>query len=1138
MKEVERPEFVDDNDYEFENEFVDNYEYKKKPSMTDTVPFKLYENLGKSLLALPQVFPDFEQDITAMGMEITAKLAMPARNKSVSVYPPGADDASTSTSRMYIFNQPEIVSEMKDFHKRYDELLDKMTEKYPPEQNSVESRIVKVMKNNSEMMKNPDFYDHISGFPEYSASFQTSTLDMPTPEFHKETVNGRKRYEVDMPRYRKFMEEHAFLAQLEDKQNFFMKEYIPYAQKLKAGTLTSGDAERYNIAYAEHMVKQKAFFEEITGYSHEKDAEIAANKTCNEKGQFVDNWTGPRFGKATLNKANESIRLMDNGWPAADIPFLQQLKRAKENLDNKIAADKDKSFNAKELEEAKKISKNMKSAYENIMDKAVTSPEDRFNKLTAIEKSVNDYTKLITDNRKRTNGNKDKITIGEDALSWLFDEAKGRKVFRAEVGKNKTHYEDLKKNIDTEMKEHLLQVCGSLRKSQEEEFKKTDLFSSMHEENDKAFNQINSKKHYVPHGKPVIYFAVEDENEYKKVREDCKKLADYADEMMDKSIEDDEIGIQMKEYIKTRTSSPIRRMLKGQSNLVLAGRTPIGHGIKVLNNMISIELDNDKFRNNFKKWQHKFPVYKLSIEGERQLQTFADYYDEKDKAGGALSPEREQQYRQKIYDQTVSMLPMMNKIFSSVENEKLHGELQKDHVLFDDQFCVHPAAQRGSKTLYTALNAYKTGLENGWALDDIPYLAHFDHLLLSMEVSHTVGHTLKLEGFKNRTPAEFKSEEHKQYYLRMKALSEEMKEKPITSVKDRNSYIDRMNSLIEEGLEKKYLYANTKPIYEALYYEQLKNRQLERSINIGKGKEQVFYNEPVLASADRKLAPIMSDITSARTDMWWSKESTVHENLRIAAEALQKFMKENPAPGADADKKTLTDYSMQYLAKLDAVQHYSKLYQEKREGASSSGGKDRLRGSKDIYDFAEREKIAIMERLKTKTKAYSDINDFRKAALSEKMSEAYKKLAAMNAMPITKEAQNKIIDMAADIMLGRFATSNNNSAKSVNDMGYDVLKSEIKNSSDFKKMMKSYMSDKNMTPKKLSEELTGDGVLRRIKDSASSIKKFEDKLKVRDEKAKAAEAKHQRNKAKLEAAETRKKAENDRKKAAGRKIGN
>ena len=91
-----------------------------------------------------------------------------------------------------------------------------------------------------------------------------------------------------------------------------------------------------------------------------------------------------------------------------------------------------------------------------------------------------------------------------------------------------------------------------------------------------------------------------------------------------------------------------------------------------------------------------------------------------------------------------------------------------------------------------------------------------------------------------------------------------------------------------------------------------------------------------------------------------------------------------------------------------------------------------------------------------------------------------------------------------------------------------MMKKEIMNSAEFKKMMADYMADVTMTPSKLVNELSGDKAIRKIKSYSSSLesagksvdKKAEAKRKMtakRDAKVdklnKADKQKREKNKA-------------------------
>ena len=66
--------------------------------------------------------------------------------------------------------------------------------------------------------------------------------------------------------------------------------------------------------------------------------------------------------------------------------------------------------------------------------------------------------------------------------------------------------------------------------------------------------------------------------------------------------------------------------------------------------------------------------------------------------------------------------------------------------------------------------------------------------------------------------------------------------------------------------------------------------------------------------------------------------------------------------------------------------------------------------------------------------------------------------------------------------------------KVFNEMGAEMMKSEILKDGDFQKLMKNYYKDKYMTPQKLVEELKGDGVNRQLKSINKQMKKTSEQL--------------------------------------------
>ena len=94
-------------------------------------------------------------------------------------------------------------------------------------------------------------------------------------------------------------------------------------------------------------------------------------------------------------------------------------------------------------------------------------------------------------------------------------------------------------------------------------------------------------------------------------------------------------------------------------------------------------------------------------------------------------------------------------------------------------------------------------------------------------------------------------------------------------------------------------------------------------------------------------------------------------------------------------------------------------------------------------------------------------------------------------MPLTDGGKRKMADWAADIMTGRFALSKTSGSQAVNDMGTELMRSSIKNNSDFKKVIKAIANSKAVKGL-LSEKATGDKVKGLI--SEESIRKIAGKV--------------------------------------------
>ncbi|SNU04474.1 hypothetical protein SAMN06297422_10115 [Lachnospiraceae bacterium] len=580
-------------------------------------------------------------------------------------------------------------------------------------------------------------------------------------------------------------------------------------------------------------------------------------------------------------------------------------------------------------------------------------------------------------------------------------------------------------------------------------------------------------------------------------RKKLNETADEIDKIIDGYQQDDVLGKKAKEVIKTVSSNNLRNTAKGYPQNALGYKTPLSQVVKSYAATFQNSLEGDTLKNNIKKYQKDFPIYDLTIEAGKLRDTLVDYYVDKDKNGGALNAEKENKYRQKIYDKVVVVEDYMNKVIAYSENKNVDQKLKDDYVLDKSEkvFNIHPASERGLSYSIYGLQAYKVGLENGWALDDIPLLATF-HIMAENEA-------IKLKGGPFKSVEEFEASKNKEnvadpekaaFVKKMQGLYEELKTTKLNSEYDRKQALDKMGKMVMNGIAKGFLINKDKdveePIEEAVYFNQLFVQQKAREQKIAKGLEPSVC-PPVEIKKDVKLQYISATLNTKRTDGWWKSESTTHKNLRNAVTELELFFKNNKAPGEDASQQEKEKYFEQYFGKLDKVQYYTNIYIDKRQGASSSGGKERFKGALDLSYHVDLEKERIADTL-TKNSGLS-VNELRNLLVKKKTTAHLNEISSMGAMPADKDGLKQLTDRVADIMVGKLIDSKAGE-KVFNEMGAEMMKSEILKDGDFQKLMKNYYKDKNMTPQKLVQELKGDGVNRQLKSINKQMKKTSEQL--------------------------------------------
>ena len=671
---------------------------------------------------------------------------------------------------------------------------------------------------------------------------------------------------------------------------------------------------------------------------------------------------------------------------------------------------------------------------------------------------------------------------------------------------NPTLEEDFHNDVMEDLTGVTSGIVNSLSNEKKQEFMESDMYRELsnmegHPDSDlildRTFESYNKATFVDPSGNTRKPLHLKSQKAYKEFKKKLNESADEIDNMIAGYQQDDALGKKSKEVLKTVTSDNLRNVSKGYSQNALGYRTPLSQVVKSYNAVFCFPIEGDTLRNNIKKYHKEFPIYDLTIEAGKLRNTLVDYYADKDKHGGALNADKENKYRQAIYDNVVVVEDYMNKVIAYSENKNVDQKLKDDGVLdaSEEVFNIHPASERGLSYSIYGLQAYKAGLENGWALDDIPLLATF-HIIAENEANKLNGGPFKsVEAFEaSKNKDKDINPEKRAFISGMKDLYDELKTKKLANEFDRKQAIDKMKDMVNRGLAKGFLLDNTKdivmPTNEVAYFDQFYTQQSTREQKIAKGLEPAIC-PPVVAKGNSKLRRMSATLNTKRTDGWWKSESTKHKNLKNAVTELELFCENNKAPGENASLEEQEKYYEQYLGKLDKVQHFAKIYMDKRMGASSTGGKERLKGATDISNYVDSERERVVENLAKNSDI--SVNEMRALLVKKKVAADSNKIASMKAMPTDKEGLRQISEMAAEMMMGRLIESKAGE-KVFNEMGADLMKSEIMKNTDFQKMMKSYYKDRYMTPAKLVQELKGDGAIRQIKSVNNQVKKTSEKI--------------------------------------------
>ena len=228
-----------------------------------------------------------------------------------------------------------------------------------------------------------------------------------------------------------------------------------------------------------------------------------------------------------------------------------------------------------------------------------------------------------------------------------------------------------------------------------------------------------------------------------------------------------------------------------------------------------------------------YPIYDALLQTDAATDTIVDYT--KDKEAGKLNPDKEKNYRRKMYDHVSQIERCLDIMYDTsldpVKNENLRKRGITDPL--NEPFHIHKYSPRGSMVLYTAAQAYKTGIENNWDLEDCRALSAFNFAMNVAKRGVEYQSNVSLAGYEKYKEPKYKDDDHKAWMDDMEAIWNKVKKTPLQNAEMRKDILEEMNSCIEKGHSKGYLDNAT-----ASAYSMHMQSTGERSILIEEGKEK------------------------------------------------------------------------------------------------------------------------------------------------------------------------------------------------------------------------------------------------------------------------------------------------------------
>ncbi len=457
------------------------------PKIPSAIPAELIRAFNNECIELKSIFIDYDNELNELSQEFDSlytdySMDVADGNSTVNTSPVPTQRGLTYS----ITSDQKVINDFYELLDDYDKLLDKMQKKYNKNGSKHQKMLLQVLKNNITILKSENYLDEIDGFSDYYRTALNGIKGMPGI-FFKDSNSKNNTYTTDPKKFDMASENFGLLEQYINTQNFYMTKYLPDKKYRDEDKLISYNPT-YNHDYREYLNTQEHFLTKNLAVSSMHPI-LKDNKKISENKTYADDLSGKKsYTRERLEDIDFELELMDRGWPAVDMPFLREVKRAKEfinkGLKNKDVTDEEK----KQLLDLKKI---MKEPVDRLFNSYVTSTDVRNSLLRDFEPVLKPYNETFKKLYSRNEETRNKLADVPLVKSYYDTAARNLTIvemgnnsllFRKVAGSNEKYLkgmtmEELEKNFDYMLKDLKKVDPKTLRSSDEFSDMKTSLIN-------------------------------------------------------------------------------------------------------------------------------------------------------------------------------------------------------------------------------------------------------------------------------------------------------------------------------------------------------------------------------------------------------------------------------------------------------------------------------------------------------------------------------------------------------------------------------------------------------------------------------------------------------------------------------------